>query len=151
MIKQLMILVFLTSLCILTAQTQFYPADNGNLTGSVTSSLFNPYKLKMSHSMGFAAGTSSQGLGYYESRYTNHLSYEFSPKLDLALDLNFVNYGSASFNKSFDIETNDDNKTKILPEFNLRYKPSDSVLIQFGYRTMGRSYPWYGHPLDWLE
>ncbi|MCB5252364.1 MAG: hypothetical protein RBR69_09175 [Candidatus Cloacimonadaceae bacterium] len=97
---------------------------------------FNPFSLSnpalknlsMSHSMGFEAGTSSRGDGYYLSRYTNHLNYAISPKLDLELDLNFVNFGSMNTSQSFSM--NDDNDSKILPEFSLRYRPSDSMTFE---------------------
>ncbi|MDP2174051.1 MAG: hypothetical protein Q8M98_06590 [Candidatus Cloacimonadaceae bacterium] len=98
--------------------------------GNNGSSLLNLNRLSMRHSMGFEAGTSSAGDGYYLSRYTNHLKYQFSPRLELDLDLNFVNFGTAS--NSFKI--NDDNSNKVIPEFSLRYKPSDSVLIQFEFK-----------------
>lgn len=96
---------------------------------------FNPYSLKsslpnlnMSHSMGFQAGTSSSGSGYYLSRYTNHLSYKLSPKMDLDVDLNFVNFGSMNTGSSFSL--NDDNDTKLLPEFSLRYQPKENMSFE---------------------
>jgi hypothetical protein len=96
---------------------------------------FNPYSLKsslpnlsMSHSMGFQAGTSSSGSGYYLSRYTNHLSYKLSPKMDLDVDLNFVNFGSVNTGSS--ISFNDDNDTKVLPEFSLRYQPKENMSFE---------------------
>jgi hypothetical protein len=95
--------------------------------------------------MGFQAGTSSIGEGYYLSRYTNHIQYKFNPKLELDLDLNFVNYGSVDTSSKFSM--NDDNSNKLIPEFSLRYKPSDSILIQVqmnhgGYATQTRK-AWY--------
>lgn len=96
---------------------------------------FNPYSLKsslpnlnMSHSMGFQVGTSSRGSGYYLSRYTNHLSYKLSPKMDLDVDLNFVNFGSMNTGSSFSL--NDDNDTKLLPEFSLRYQPKENMSFE---------------------
>ncbi len=107
------------------------------------SSLMGLNHLSMRHSMGFSAGTSSSGDGYYLSRYTNHLKYQFNPKLDLELDLNIVNFGSTSTG----FQINDDNKSKILPEFRLSYKPSDSMSFQIEFRQ-GNPYamdnrPWY--------
>ncbi|MDD2596594.1 MAG: hypothetical protein PHT47_03215 [Candidatus Cloacimonetes bacterium] len=105
---------------------------------------FSPYalksalpNLKMSHSMGFEAGTSSGGDGYYLSRYTNTLSYKLSPKMDLDVDLNFVNFGSTS--KGFSL--NDDNSTKLLPEFSLRYQPRENMSFELRMRQgwMNRS------------
>ena len=107
---------------------------------------FSPYSLKsalpnlkMSHSMGFEAGTSSAGTGYYLSRYTNHLSYKLNPKMDLDVNLNFVNFGSMNTGNSF--EVNDDNDTKLLPEFSLRYQPKENMSfeIRMGQSLMNRS------------
>lgn len=106
---------------------------------------FSPYSLKsslpglqMSHSMGFEAGTSSVGNGYYLSRYTNHLSYSFNPKLDMDLDLNFVNFGS--MNTKSDFSLNEDNSSKVLPDFSLRYRPSDTMSfeVRFSQGIMNR-------------
>jgi len=112
---------------------------------------FNPFSLqsstlnnlRISHSMGFEAGTSSSGSGYYLSRYTNHMNFRFSPKLELDLDLNFVNFGS--MNTKNDFSFNNDNDSKILPEFSLRYRPSDSMTIEF-HMEQGMMHPtnsWY--------
>jgi hypothetical protein len=81
--------------------------------------------------MGFEAGSSSSGDGYYLSRYTNHIQYQFNPKLELNVDLNFINFGSANTNKS--IEFNEDNQSKVIPEFSLKYRPSDNFHVEFRY------------------
>lgn len=98
---------------------------------------FNPYKiespildrLKMSHSMGFEAGGSSFGKGYYLSRYTNHLKYQLNEKLELDVDLNFVNFGSMQMQKG--LSFGDDNDSKILPDIFMRYKPSENMTLEF--------------------
>jgi hypothetical protein len=142
--KLLVVLVLLICLQLLFSQEGIFTRPSN--------SLLNPYKLKMSHSMGFLAGTSSNGFGFYESRYTNHIKYEFSPKLAMNLDLNFVNFGTASTGKNFSIESNDDNKTKILPEFSLTYKPTNSITINLEYKNYRNYYnPWMGHTPNWLE
>jgi len=107
-------------------------------------SLLNPDRLSMSHSLGFYAGASSSGQGFYLSRYTNQLKYTFNPKLDLELDLNFVNYGSAG--SSFKL--NDDNRSHILPEFKLNYRPSDNVQLQIEFRQAN---PWLDSGTPWYE
>jgi hypothetical protein len=107
-------------------------------------SLLNPARLNMGHSMGFMAGTSSLGNGYYLSRYTNHLSYAFSQKLKMELDLNVINYGSTS--TSFKL--NNDNSTRIVPDFRLSYKPSDNMHFQIEFHQ-GDYFPhYYNH---WYE
>jgi hypothetical protein len=54
-------------------------------------------------------------------------------------------------NTSQRFELNKDNDSQVIPEFSLRYKPSDSVLIQVqmvqgglhrAYRNSLSSYPW---------
>jgi hypothetical protein len=145
------ILILMTGLSALLAQGSIFtrPSYGADL---MSGSLFNPYKLKMWHSMGFSAGSSSNGLGFYESRYTNHIKYEFNPKLALELDLNFVNFGTTSSGKGFSIESNDDNKTKILPEFSLTYKPTNSMTINLEYRNYRNYYnPWMGRTPNWME
>jgi len=112
---------------------------------------FNPFSatspafknMNVSHSVGFEAGSSSLGSGYYLSRYTNHMNFQFSPKLELDLDLNFVNFGS--MNTRSDFSFNDDNNSKILPEFSLRYRPSDSMTLEFhmSQGIMRPANPWY--------
>jgi hypothetical protein len=103
-----------------------------------TISLLNPNRLNMSHSMGIMAGTSSVGYGYYLSRYTNHLSYAFSQKLKMELDLNVINYGSTA--SSFKL--NDDNNTRIVPDFRLSYQPSDKMHFQIEFHQ-GNYFPNY--------
>jgi hypothetical protein len=108
-----------------------------------SASLFSLDRLTMDHSLGFSAGTSSAGTGYYLSRYTNHLRYQFNPKLDLELNLNFVNYGSTGSRFSL----NDDNRSRIIPEFRLSWKPSSSVQVQVQWQQGNPFYtdlrPWY--------
>lgn len=127
-------LILATLLVVLAAYPLLAQIDfpKPNLNPFKGSSLLIPNKLSMSHSMGFEAGTASGGNGYYLSRYTNHISYKFNPKLALDLDLNFVNFGSTSTMSG--ISFNQDNKSKILPEFSLSYKPSDSVSFELHYK-----------------
>jgi len=99
--------------------------------------LFNPNKLTMNHSFSFMSGFSSNNQGFYQSVYTNHLNYQFNSKLDFKLDLNFVNYGSTTFQNDFKIEGNNDNTSKILPSFQLNYKPSENTKITFEFRQFG--------------
>ena len=99
--------------------------------------LFNPNKLTMNHSFSFMSGFSSNNQGFYQSVYTNHLNYRFNSKLDFKLDLNFVNYGSTTFQKDFKIEGNNDNTSRILPSFQLNYKPSENTKITFEFRQFG--------------
>lgn len=109
------------------AQVSF-PKPSFNPYKPTSSSLLNIQNMTMSHSMGFEAGTSSIGDGYYLSRYTNHIMYKFNPKLELDMGLNFVNYGGMDTGSKLSFA--DNNRSKVIPEFSLRYRPTDSILIQ---------------------
>ncbi len=125
--KLLVCITLILILLPLAAQIDM-PRPNLNPFRGSGSALLPIDRMQMSHSMGFEAGTSSVGDGYYLSRYTNHIKYKFNPKLELDLDLNFVNFGSMNTSSKFSV--NDDNTNKLIPEFSLRYKPTDSILIQ---------------------
>lgn len=120
------------------------PKPNLNPYKESGSSLLSRDRLSMSHSMGFTAGTNSAGGGYYLSRYTNSIFYSINPKLNLELDLSLVNYGSTSSK----LEFNSDNTTKVIPEFRLNYRPSDSVNLSVEFR---QGSPWYNDQRPWYE
>lgn len=135
MIKCIVSLIMLSVLILPLGADSFQPGFfNPNYS---LPSLLNPDNLSVRHSMSFVSGVSSDNTGFYQSRYTNHLFYEFSSKLNLAVDLNFVNHGSIQHQGWSSVKANDDNTTNVLPNFSLQYKPSDntSVIIQF------QSYP----------
>ena len=119
------------------------PKPNFSIIPRSGRSLMDPTRLSMSHSMGFEAGTSSFG-GYYMSRYTNHIKYQFNPKLDLNLDLSLVNFGTSS--PSFKL--NEDNSSRVIPGFTLDYHPSESFKIQVKYQ---QGYPMWGNVKPWYE
>jgi len=104
-------------------------------------SLVNFSKISLSHSASFRAGFNSDNYGFYQSMYTSHINYKFSPKLDFNLDLNFVNYGTTTQSGIFDIETNGDNQSRVLPEFSLHYTPSENTSIMIEFRQV--------NPLDY--
>lgn len=103
-----------------------------------TPSLIDFSKISMSHSASFTAGFSSDDTGFYQSKYTNHILYKFNPKLELAVDLNFLNFGTTT-QAGFKIEGNEDNQSNIYPEFSLRYQPSENTSIIIEYK---RYSPW---------
>ncbi|MDD3050383.1 MAG: hypothetical protein PHR06_04490 [Candidatus Cloacimonetes bacterium] len=97
-------------------------------------SLINPSNFSMSHSLS-TASSFYRGTAFYQSSYTNHLNYRLSSKLDLKVDLNFVNYGTANYNSKFNFDSNNDNQTRVLPDFSLTFKPSENTMIRVEYRT----------------
>lgn len=109
-------------------------------------SLFDLNKITMNHTISFSGGISSNNQSIYQSLYTNHINYQISPKLNFKLDLNFVNYGSATYNRDLEFSGNGDNQSVILPEFSLSYRPSENMNIVIEYRNVSLSNPWYQSP-----
>jgi hypothetical protein len=110
-------------------------------------SLLNPNKMTMHHTMSFASGMVSTGQGFYASTYTNHIQYDFNPKLKMNIDLNFVNGGTMVHQKGLNFDSNDDNNTKVLPDLRLQYNPTENSVIRFEFRTSSpysyyTDYPW---------
>ncbi|MCD4796347.1 MAG: hypothetical protein K8R49_04150 [Candidatus Cloacimonetes bacterium] len=100
-------------------------------------SFLNSNNLSMNHSVSFFSGISSNKQSYYQSVYTNHLKYKFNSKLDLNVDLNFVNFGTATYKSGIEFEGNNDNTSKILPDFQLNYRPSENMNIIIEYKQYG--------------
>ncbi|MEA1973122.1 MAG: hypothetical protein U9N34_07515 [Candidatus Cloacimonadota bacterium] len=127
-------------------------AVNYSLTNPVSSnnfSLLNPNKLDMSHSMSFSTSFGNDNTALYQSVYTNHLKYNFSPKLKFEIDLNFVNNGSAMFDSKFDIEGNNDNKSMVIPGFSLEYKPFENTSIRIQYNGTQPLQNWIHRDKNW--
>lgn len=99
----------------------------------LTPSMINMNNLTINHSISFSSSISSNSQSAYESIYTNHLNYKFSSKLNLKVDLNFINYGSATYQGGMEFDGNNDNTSRILPNFQLNYNPSENVkfIIEF--------------------
>ncbi len=116
--------------------------ENAFTPGLLTPSFLNTNNITINHSVSFMSGISSNKQSYYQSVYTNHLNYQFSPKLNLKLDLNFVNFGTATYKSGIEFEGNNDNTSKILPSFQLNYAPSEntSFTIEFKQYTAPRIY-----------
>ncbi len=129
------------------AGSSFKPSfDLPRMGGLQSYSLFNPNNLTINHSMGFTSGFMGDQ-SYYQSRYTTHLGYALAKNLDLQLDLNFVNDGTATMNGGFDIEGNGDNDSQILPNMSLEYRPFKNTVIRLDYRSYNEYSPYgrYGY------
>ncbi len=127
--KVILIFILVASIVILNAEI---------INSAFTPELFMPSMINMNnltinHSISFSSSISSNNQSAYESVYTNHLNYKFSPKFNLKVDLNFVNFGSATHQSGIEFEGNNDNTSKILPNFQLNYNPSENVrfIIEF--------------------
>jgi hypothetical protein len=112
--------------------------------------LFDLNNITMNHTISFSGGISSNNQSFYQSIYTNHINYRISSKLNLKLDLNFMNFGSARYNNDFSFDGNGDNQSVILPEFSLSFTPSENFNIVIEYRNVHMQNSWYDQPL-WLR
>ena len=128
--KVVMIIILITSMVILNAEI----INSAFTPELLMPSMINMNNLSINHSMSFSSSISSNSQSAYESVYTNHLNYKFSSKLDLKVDLNFVNFGSATHQGGIEFDGNNDNTSKILPNFQLNYNPSDNVKFVFEFR-----------------
>jgi len=117
----------------LQAQTSAFQPSNPFSVSGWQGSLLNPSKLHMSNSASFST-MMSNGQSFYQSVYTNHLQYKFNSKLSMNMNLNFVNYGSATMKNKVSFAGNGDNQSKVLPEFSLMYQPSKNFTIRFDYQ-----------------
>ena len=97
-------------------------------------SMINMNKLTINHSMTFSSSFSSNNHSVYESVYTNHLNYNFSPKFNLKIDLNFINYGSATYKNGIEFEGNNDNTSRVLPNFQLNFSPKENMKFVIEFR-----------------
>ena len=128
--KVIMMIILITSIVILNAEI----INNAFTPELLMPSVINMNNLTINHSMSFSSSFSSNSQSAYESVYTNHLNYEFSPKLNLKVDLNFVNYGSAMYQGGIEFDGNNDNTSRVLPNFQLNYNPSDNVKFVIEFR-----------------
>lgn len=128
----------LTLMLIISVMINAEIIQNAFTQGLLTTSFLNTNNFTINHSVSFMSGISSNKQSYYQSVYTNHLNYQFSPKLNLKLDLNFVNFGTATYKSGIEFEGNNDNTSKILPNFQLNYSPTEntSFIIEFKQYTV---------------
>jgi hypothetical protein len=141
--------VILLSLCSAFAQipTSSQSQTGGNLLGVESNaknfSLLDPSRFRMSHSYSFSyfsSGTTSGSFGVY----TNLLEYQVSKPLTLTLTLNYLHQPLSVFGEDR-LRIND----AILPNFHLRYRPSDSFSFTIDVLTFPYSYqqesgnPWF--------
>ena len=136
--KILIGIIFLMLVVFLNAQI----IDNAFKPSLLTPSFLNPNNLSMHHSVSFIGGYSSNNDSFYESVYTNHLMYKFKPNLNLQVDLNFVNFGTATYKSGIEFEGNNDNQSKVLPNFQLNWKPSENTTFTVEFKQ-------YQNPLDY--
>ncbi|RLC45113.1 MAG: hypothetical protein DRH57_08660 [Candidatus Cloacimonadota bacterium] len=112
------------------------PFNSANKIGLNNFSLLNPNKLDIRHQYSFFSGYNSYSKRlFYANTFTNIFRYGFSPKLNLSLELNWVNYGSGMMTSRFSYSDNKDNQTKILPNFRLDYSPTKNIQFQLYFQS----------------
>ncbi len=93
--------------------------------------------LKTSQSFTFSStynsGTKS---AYYLSNFCNRFELPLSSKLNVALDLNFVNFGEFGSNSPLISKDN----TKVLPNFMMKYTPTENLKIYLEINTFNPYY-----------
>jgi hypothetical protein len=138
--KIIFCLILITAAIFLHAQV----IENAFTPNLLTPSFLNPNNLSINHSVKFSGGYSSNSQSYYESVYTNHITYRFNPRLNLKVDLNFVNFGTATHTGGIEFEGNNDNASRVLPNFQLNWKPTENTNITIEYRN-------YYNPLEYYH
>ena len=137
--KGIMILILISLYFALSAQTLSF----GSFLNHNKLSFFNNNRISMHHSFGFSSSFSSAGKANFISDYTNHLNYRISSKLNLKMNLHFVNYGMATYQNNFsNMSYTNSKKINVIPEFILDYSPSNNFHIKIMYnRGMNTFYP----------
>lgn len=141
--KMILLLIIITTVAIGSAQLKVGSPGASFMPNNWTPSswnwnpnnysLLNPNNYSMNHSASFSTAYRS-GVSFYQSRYTNHISYQVNKKMDINVDLHVSNFGTANVSKGFNIESNEDNATNIVPDFSINYRPTENTTINFIYR-----------------
>jgi hypothetical protein len=90
--------------------------------------------------MSFGSGMSSNGQGFYQSAYTNHLKFDIKENLKFNIDLSLVNQGTMTHSNKLNFKSNSDNNNVVIPSFSLDYKPTDTTSIRIEFRQGNNFY-----------
>ncbi len=107
-------------------------------------SLLDPQRLKMYHSFSFSYFSGAKTSGSF-GLYTTTLDYQISNPLSLTLSLNFLHQPLSVFGHK-NLRT----ENRILPNFQLHYKPSNAFSLWINVLTFPPYYPgserlWWDH------
>jgi hypothetical protein len=126
--------------CLLLSWTQAsgIKSQDENLLGFTPNlknlSLLNPQRLKMNHSYSFSYFSNGQTSGSF-GVYTTTLQYQLSNPLSLTLSLNYLHQPLSLFRR--DAPTVDN---RILPNFQLHYRPNSSFSLWINVLTLPAAY-----------
>ncbi len=134
--RNLFIMIMILGSTLIFAQNIPNMFNSGYSLGNLGSLSFKkPDNLHISNSASFSTSfNSSTKKSSYLSNYSTNFLYDINPKLKLNLTLNFANFGTANYNGNFNFSGNDDNKSKVLPEFSLDYQPFENTSIHIEFR-----------------
>ncbi len=134
--RNLLIVVMILSSTIIFSQNIPNMFNSGYSLSNLGSLSFKkPNNLHISNSASFSSTfNSSSKKSSYLSNYSTNFLYDVNPKLKLNLKLNFANFGTANYNSNFEFSGNNDNTSKVLPEFSLDYKPFENTSIHIEFR-----------------
>jgi hypothetical protein len=109
-----------------------YPGlDLGDLPGTGQGlSLLDPQRLDMSHSFGLIYSSDGKK-GDMVGLYQNLLSYRFSPRLNLRVNLGFMHRPFLNSQASTGL-----NRQALMTAFQVDFRPLDNVFIRFDYRSL---------------
>jgi hypothetical protein len=120
------------------AQASDMKSQDENLLGFTSNSknfsLLNPERLKMNHSYSFSYFSNGQTSGSF-GVYTTTLKYQLSNPLSLTLSLNYLHQPLSVFRR--DALTIDN---RILPNFQLHYRPNSSFSLWINVLTLPAAY-----------
>jgi hypothetical protein len=107
-------------------------------------SLLDPARLRLHQSYTFSYFSNSRSSGSL-GIYTTTLDYQLSEPLSLTLSLNYLHQPLSVFGRS-----NAGTKSDILPNFQLRYRPSNSFSLWIDVVTLPSTYGW-GYDGYWWD
>ena len=106
----------------------------GFTSNSKNFSLLNPQRLKMNHSYSFSYFSNGQTSGSF-GVYTTTLKYQLSNPLSLTLSLNYLHQPLSVFRRDALTINN-----RILPNFQLHYRPNSSFSLWINVLTLPAAY-----------
>ena len=113
-------------------------SEDENLLGfksnSKNFSLLDPQRLKMNHSYSFSYFSNGKTNGSF-GVYTTTLKYQLSNPLSLTLSLNYLHQPLSVFRRDALTVRN-----RILPNFQLQYRPNDSFSLWINVLTLPAAY-----------
>lgn len=121
-----------------SAQASEVSSQDKNLLGFTSNSknmgLLDPQRLKMNHSYSFSYFSNGQTSGSF-GVYTTTLRYQLSNPLSLTLSLNYLHQPLSVFRRD---ALRVDNR--ILPNFQLHYRPNSSFSLWINVLTLPAAY-----------